>query len=222
VKIALYIPILLFALLSIGSYGQEQSPQRRSEAENEALASLSSTLESLNCQAVVAYSGKCYKPGTIIASPIELSPGPIRGEDPAGTIQRLLSKDRRFTITSDQDRIFTIAQNLPQDLLNLRIREIDFTKPQQYEPSEAMDAVLNAPEVQAHLKAHHISVANSWGGFVARPGSDLPHLNPRIENTSVIEAVKTILKTFPRYTRLALYRECSTSDGGRMVAISFK
>jgi len=47
--------------------GQSQSAQHRSRAENEALVSLSSTLESLDCQAVIEYSGKCYRPSTIIA-----------------------------------------------------------------------------------------------------------------------------------------------------------
>jgi len=204
------------------SYGQEPSPQRRSEAKDKSLISLSSTLASLNFQAVIEYSGKCYRPGTIIASPVLLNASPIQRDDAAGTIQQLLSKDKRFTITSDQDRIFTIAQNIPQDLLNLRIRKIDFAKQQQYEPRDAMDAVLNAPEVQAHLKAHHISIANSWGGFVARPDWNLPHLNPRIENVTVMDAVRTILRAFPRYTHLAVYRECSESDGRRIVAISFK
>jgi hypothetical protein len=218
---------ILIALLAVCFFsefgkGQSQSLQHRSKAENEALVSLSSTLESLDCQAVIEYSGKCYRPGTIIASPVLLNASPIRREDAAGTIQQLLSKDTRFTITSDPDRIFTIAQDIPQDLLNLRIREIEFTKQQQYEPRDASDAVLNAPEVQAYFKAHHISVANSWGGFVARPNSNLPHLDPRIENTTVLGAVKIILKAFPTYIHLAIYRECSTSGGRRMVAIGFK
>jgi hypothetical protein len=144
--------------------GQSQSAQHRSRAENEALMSLSSTLESLGCQAVIEYSGKCYRPRAIIASPIILNTSPIRPEDAAGTIQQLFSRDKRFTITSDADRIFTIAQNIPQDLLNLRIHKIDFTKQEQYEPRDAMDAVLNLSEVQVYLTAHRISLANSWGG----------------------------------------------------------
>lgn len=218
----IFLAVIFVCFFADFGRGQSQSAQRRSRAENEALVSLSSSLESLNCQAVIEYSGKCYRPGAIIASPIMLSASTIRREDAAGTIQELLSRDKRFTITSDQDHIFTIAANIPQDVLNLRIRETDLTKQQQYEPRDAIDAVLNAPEVQAHLKAHHISIANSWGGLVARPNSNLPHLNPRIENTTVIDALKIILKAFPTYTHLAVYRECSTSDGRRMVAVDFK
>jgi hypothetical protein len=203
--------------------GQAQSPQHRSEAEHEALLSLSSTLESLNCQAVIEYSGRCYRPRAIIAPAIVLNASPIRREDVAGTLQQVLSKDKRFTITSNQDGIFTIAQaDIPQDLLNVRIREIVFTEQQQYEPRDAMHAVLSAPEVQEYMQAHRISAANDWGGLVAGPGTGGPHLNPKIEDITVLYAIKTILKTFPFYAHLAVYRECSESDGRRIIAVTFK
>jgi len=219
------IRLLLIAacFLPVLGNGQMQSPQHRSEAEDEALLSLSSTLESLNCQAVIEYSGRCYRPRTIIAPPIVLNASPIRREDVAGTLEQVLSKDKRFTITSNQDGIFTIAQaDIPQDLLNVRIREIVFTEQQQYEQRDAMRAVLSAPEVQQYMEAHRMSVENEWGGLVSGPGPDRPHLNPKIENITVLDAVKTILKTFPRYAHLAVYRECSRSDGRRIIAVTFK
>jgi hypothetical protein len=220
----LTVRILIAAcFLPVLGRGQVQSPQRRSEAEGEALLSLSSTLESLDCQAVIEYSGRCYRPRSIIARPIVLNASPIRREDVAGTLQQVLSKDKRFTITSNQDGIFTIAQaDIPQDLLNVRIREIVFTKQEQYERRDAMRAVLSAREVQEYMEGHRISVENDWGGLVTGPGPDRPHLDPRIENTTVMDAVKTILKTFLRDAHLAVYRECSTSDGRRIISVHFK
>jgi len=220
---SIYLPLITAGIVLLSVYGLAQSPQSHAEAESKSLIALSSALQRLDCQAVIEYSGRCFKPSVIIASSIQLVASASDDRDPSIALQHLLSRDRRFTNVAKEDGVFIIAQTrIPQFLLKVRIREIALTEQQRYEPSDAMRAVLSAPEVQAYMKAHNISVANDWGGFVAGPGSGRPHLDPKMEGVTVMDAIKTILKTFPAYTHLAVYRECSSSGGGKMISIDFK
>jgi len=203
--------------------GMAQTLQHRAEAEDKALGALSSALENVKRQAVVEYTGSCFKPSVIIAPTIRLDISSVHDVDAAATLQRLLAKDRRFKNISESDGIFTIAQaGIPQDFLNMHIREIHLTEKQQYDPQLAVFALFDIPEVQEYMTAHRISVENSFGGFVSGPIAGNPHLNPVIENTTVMGVIKTILQTFSTNTHLAVYRECSASDGRRIIAITFK
>jgi len=203
--------------------GMAQTLQHRAEAEDKALGALSSALENIKRQAVVEYTGSCFKPSVVIAPSIQLDTSSIHGEGAASTLQGLLAKDRRFRNVTESDGIFTIAQTgIPQDFLSIRVKEVRFKEEQQNDPQLAVLALLDTPEVQEYMAAHHISKGTSFGGFISGAGSDHPHLNPVIENTTVMGVIKTILQTFSTNTHLAVYRECSASDGRRIIAITFK
>jgi len=207
--------LLLFAT----GKGRAQSLQRQVEAEAKPLGIVSSLLQKAHRSAVIEYSGKCVR-SSIIASPLILNKMPIQEEDAVNALKSLLSKDRRFSIESNANGLLVIKQyGIPQELLDLRIQKVEFSTEQQFDPGKAIEAVFRTPEVQSFMKRNKMSVANSWGGFVGMPGQDLPHLNQRIESTTVFGAVETILSTFPQ---LAIYRECSAADGNRIVSITFR
>ncbi len=210
-------------IYSMQSSAVAQSIRHRAEAEDKALMTLSSALQKMNSQAVIEYSGSCFKPSVVIAPPIRLDTSPAQGEGGIAAIQRLLARDRRFTDISESDGIYTIAQSgIPQGLLDMRIRKINFVAQQQFDPQQALFAVLSTPEVQEYMAAHHIRQATSFGGFVSGATPRQPHLNPTFKNITVRSIIGTILQTFPDNTRLAVYRECLAAEGERIVSITFK
>jgi len=208
-----------FLLFAAGK-AHAQSLQHEIEAEDKPLSTISSVLDKAHRVAVMEYSGRCVKSSSIIASPVPLNKTPVQSEDVVVVLKHLFP-DKRFGVESDANGTITITQfGMPQDFLDTRIRRIELTREQQYDPTRAVEAVFATSEVRDFMKRNKMSPANSWGGLVSMPDQNLPHLNQTIENTTVLDAIKAILSTFSQSAHLAVYRECS-ADGHRIVSIDF-
>lgn len=217
---SLFAACTCLLLLVSGGNGYAQSLQHQVEAEDQPLGTISSVLERADRVAVMEYSGRCVRSSSsIIARPVLLNSAPVQSKDVVEVLRHLLSKDKRFAVEPDTNGIIFIKQSrMPQDFLNLRIRRVELSMDQQYDPEKAIEAVFDTPEVQDFMKRNKMSPANSWGGLVGMPGPNIPHLNRTIENTTLLGAIETILSTF---SHLAVYRECS-ADGHRIVSIDFR
>ena len=143
-----------------------------------------------------------------------------QGSDVLKALESLLSSsDRNFTVSKDSDGVVRLAEeDVRQDVLSIRVHKVSFNKSEQIDPNAAMRKILDSPEVRRYFNAKRIETPVFEGGLVPRIIEHTPRLRPELNDVTVQETIKEVLKTFPN---LALYRECADSRGRRIVSINF-
>ena len=212
--------VALVCLVCLAGVGQAK-PQtsRRDEArvaaEHRALNLIASIAEQANQLVVVEFrsSGPFMLPAPIRIEAV--GPGP----DAEHSLRAMLAHDKKFRVATDPDGVITVCESgVPQDVLGIRLKRVEFSETEKFNPDQAMDAVFEAPEVKAYFRAHNIVRPIDTGGFISGPNPDRPHLGPSIESMTVLDALKHILAVFPH---TATYNESVDSRGRRVVAVGF-
>ena len=124
-------------------------------------------------------------------------------------------------IRQDASGMIRMAEkDVPQDILNVRIKRLGFRTSYAggdaaYHPWDALQAVLETPEVRSYMQDNRIgSPVQMVPGMRPVPSPSPPHLSGDLENVTVSESLDHILRTFPG---LWTYQDCVRTDGKRMV-----
>lgn len=129
--------------------------------------------------------------------------------------------DSAMHVTQDAyGTVRMIESGVPTDVLNIKIREVRFERPESYYPNAAFDRlVFHAPEFKQFFREHGISWdGTSWPldvnvrpglGFSAlgnpNPLPEWPHLSGSLHDISVAELLDYIVGTFPG---IWIYENC--------------
>jgi hypothetical protein len=149
---------------------------------------------------------------------------PVTFKDTATeTLREMLPNDRGMTVTQDSSGIIRMIESgVEYDMLNVRIQHISFgdlgTNKQgsAYNPNDALDAILNAPEVTEFMKAHDIqrpgSGAGVHGNQIGTWPPEQPHISGSLDNVTVSEALDQVLMTFPG---MWVYEDCPKGENSK-------
>ena len=146
---------------------------------------------------------------------------------PVQRFQFIFSRDTAMRVLQAPDgSIDMMEDNIPQDILNIKISDVNFSGTNGigvYSPNLAVQFVLYSPEVQKFVTLHsmhfpyYASIATGNLGGV--PDQRLPHISSEFHNVTVRFLLKEIAKTFQS---LWIYENCPTSaKGSRVVYIRF-
>lgn len=209
--------VCLVCLVCVGHAKPQTSKRDKAlvAAEDRALNLIASTVERANRLVIVEFrsSGQFMLPAPIGIEAVEPDGNVVR------SLRAMLAHDKKFRVATDPDEVITICESgVPQDVLGIRLKRVEFSETQRFNPDRAIYAVFDAPEVKAYFRAHNITRPIDGGGFISGPNPDWPHLGPSIENMTVLNALKHILAVFPH---TAIYNESVDSRGRRVVSVGF-
>ena len=218
----------IFCLL-VGSRGQEAGAARSKPPSLQAMfdvleaPSVQPILEALDkakLSGSFVFSGRCdlrdCKPLRPIAECFPDFPQFRAPATSAGftlqTLHVILADDPAMQVTQDPNGTIRINETgVPTDVLNIRVSHILFESNGAngqrgiYTANGALRFILQAPEVVAFMKAHHIGgpFDSSTGSGEAVPGNagawppESPHISESLDNVTVSEVLDRILKAFP-------------------------
>jgi hypothetical protein len=133
-------------------------------------------------------------------------------------LREMFADDPVMRVTQDRDgTIRMIESGVPTDLLNVRIRHLPFELkgiPLQYAaftPFDALQAILQTPEVLAFAKANGIVIPPPGGGIMGPSDhlADSPHIVGSMDDLTLSQALDRVLKAFPG---IWVYEDCPCSD----------
>jgi hypothetical protein len=212
---------MTFVLLLVGCcFSQEKAGVDQTVAEPEvrnilSRAQLSGSLE---------YWGLCdiSKP-----RPPELRLRPVSGNEGSAleVLQEMFADDPKMRVTQESDgKIRMVETDVPQDLLEIKIRHLSFPPLYQsraiyHTGAMAVYAILNTQEVIQFMD-HNIGRKVPWEGW-GMPGQiaiDGPSVPGELNDVTVAHALDYVLETFPGFW---VYQNCHNPDGGRKISVGF-
>lgn len=147
---------------------------------------------------------------------------PDRQGSPVELLREMFVDDPEMRVSQDADgRIRMIEDDVPSDLLDVRIPHLQFTG-EYHGIKFAIVTILKTPEVIAFRKEHKIGAEANWGpGFSLNHSAFAPEV-PRVlgdlYDVTVRQALDYVLQTFQGFW---LYENCKNSEGGRNVIFGF-
>ena len=211
-------------LVPLGMYGQGQ----RSTAPTPPIEPIRPVLNILSdskAYGSIEFYGKCkdfYYPGFPDFPPM-IADSPTIGS-PVERLRSIFSGDPSMRINQASDgSIEMIEDNIPQDILDVKISDINFHGAAGiYNANAAVNVVLYSPEVQNFVSLNSISFPYATNMISLLPGPPnprLPHISSSFHNVTVRFLLNQIAK---RFQNLWIYENCPTSaKGSRVVYIRF-
>lgn len=134
---------------------------------------------------------------------ISLSPSKKRQ-----SIPEIFRSDAQVIVSKEHPQIVRITiGKLSTDILGTRISEINFDPTDQYNPSQAILAIMHTKEVHAAaLKFGVRELTTAINELVVQPAAGLPHLPPSLKDVTVDQALDSVAKKFDG---LILFGTCS-------------
>lgn len=141
-----------------------------------------------------------------------------------GLLREIFSVDPEMRVSQDDEgKIRMIEEDVPSDVLDVRIHHILFTG-EYHGPNAAIVTILNTPELRAFRKKHNLGPEAYRGGGGAGFGypseafaPEKPRVLGELYDVTVRQALDYILQTFHGFW---LYETCKT-EAGRMVYLGF-
>jgi hypothetical protein len=145
---------------------------------------------------------------------------PDRKGSPVELLREMFSVDPEMRVSQDADgRIRMIEDDVPSDLLDVRIPHLQFTG-EYHGIKFAIVTILKTPEVIAFRKEHKIGPEGDWGpGFSLNHSAfapEVPKVLGDLDDVTVRQALDYVLQTFQGFW---LYENCKNSEGGRNVIL---
>ena len=103
-------------------------------------------------------------------------------------------------------------------ILRTRVASLRLTANQQYDPSEAIWALENSPDVQIEMRKRNARIAPMQGGLESMPAEGEPHLASTVQNLTVDEVLDQTARTF---SGTVVWGECRQSNGQTLISITF-
>lgn len=212
---ALLIMVALNALIAGCKRAEHLEPGFTSMTVNGGLDdSVRTILGQEHRSAIIRVRGRCVSPTMVYPA---LTYSRSNGET-HGAIPKLLDTlkgNPNLQIAESPNGILTVSVNRPtQDLEAIRIHKLTLDPIEQYNPTDALIAALNSPEMSTYMQAHGIEVPPLLDGLRAVPSEGSPHLDPLQENLTIADLELKLLKVFPG---LVLYEECGLPNGHRLI-----
>lgn len=150
------------------------------------------------------------------------------GGSPLQVARETFADDPTMQVTQEPDGTIRMVQNaVPKDLLNFKISHVSFGSGgvpfylSYWADSAARYLILEAPDVVAYMRAHHIEppMGGAVSGGNTPPASYSPHMAGSFDDLTVSQAMDRVLKVFPG---VWVYMDCIEPDGeSRHVWFSF-
>ncbi len=136
-----------------------------------------------------------------------------------GVLEKLrasLKGNPDLTFTEERNGIIVVSSDsIDRGLLQTRMQRVNLSETEQYDPNDALLAILGTNEVRDYMNQHSMSLAPQLNGLRAAPSPELPHVAPHFDDLTVEQFERTIVKIFPG---IVIYQECSMPDGQRLVS----
>jgi hypothetical protein len=181
-------------------------------------------LKEAKAPASLQFFGKCKSfsyPGFPDFPPMSVDSS--ASESPVQRLRSIFSDDPAMQIRQAPDgSIEMIEENMPQDILDIKIGGITFNSAMSggfNNPNGAINFVLGYPEVQNFITLHSIQFPYPLSGgvfshIIGEPDRSRPHISSSFQNVTVRFLLNEIAKTFQN---LWIYENCPTSPGGSRV-----
>jgi hypothetical protein len=167
------------------------------------------------------YRGTCEAVNSDIISlpPISVAP-PQYGKNGLLTVREMLGDNKDVSVTEQPPGIVRIRlPGVSGEILHTRISRLSLNRDEQYDPNQAVSAVLNAEEVESAMRRLNTNQALAVIVRQVRvPSKGAPHLGPFLKNVTVGEALAEILRTF---RGVVVYDECTRPNGEGLFDINF-
>jgi hypothetical protein len=222
------ITIITCSLLAtLSMYGRDQHSRPLVPPVNP-IQPVLNVLKEAKAPGSLEFFGKCESfvyPGFPDFPPIV--PGDPTAGSPVQKLRSIFSRDPSMQINQLSDgRLQLIEDNIPQDILNIKIADINFSANGRYvnNPNGAVQQVLYSPEVQNFVTLHSIKFPYPQGGvatgiFGGIPNPAIPRISAEFHDVTVEFLLNEIAKTFQN---LWIYENCPTSaKGSRVIYIRF-
>lgn len=219
--------IIFLLFMTFDLYGQNQRAPVLVPPANP-IQSVLNIMKESKASGSLEFNGKCESfvyPGFPDFPPM-VADSPTIGL-PVQRIRLIFSKDPSMQVMQAPDgSIEMMEDNIPQDILNIKISDINFGGANGsgvYNPNLAVQFVLYSPEVRKFVTLHSISFPFSGGGpislILGPPNPARPHISSEFHDVTVRFLLNQIAKTFQN---LWIYENCPTSaKGTRVVYIRF-
>jgi len=148
-------------------------------------------------------------------------------------LQEVFGDDSEMRVREEPDRTIRMVEaDVPQDLLNVKIRHISFDvdygvnhpgygiNHPSFEARMAVGTILAAPEVKAFMKDHGIGLISE---FQIAPGYSMPspmapHVSGNLDGVTLSSALDYVSRTFPGFW---IYENCQSTKHKRTVFSTF-
>jgi hypothetical protein len=135
----------------------------------EALFPLELVLNHARKGAIVEYAADCEGDFHPIPFPALRLESPVTMGADLATIKRMFHSEKGVSVSEDADGVISIRiGEVPDTLLQQRIKEIKFSPDEQYSQELALEGIYNSPEVDRVARALGIGAVNELGYFVQR------------------------------------------------------
>jgi hypothetical protein len=219
-KISIVAFSALFLIIALPALGQSRSNRMEIAQEKEyaSLSTISALLKEHKVSAIMAYRCVCRDRVMVgLQFPLVKS---NPDSDVLEALTKMLSSNHKFIVSKDTDGVIRIREgDVHQDVLNIRVHHVSFNERERVDPGAAMQKVIESPEVRSYFESRGIETPINDGGLVPPLGERVPRLLPEMNNVTVLDVMKVMLKTFPN---LIVYRECVDGLGHRIVSIDFR
>jgi hypothetical protein len=102
-------------------------------------------------------------------------------------------------------------------ILNAKISLLPLDRNEQYDPNQAIDAILNSADVRLAMSKLNARPALASGHLGSIPWKGQPHLQSAIKSATVGQSLDRILYLFGG---LIVYSECTRPDGEQLFSIA--
>lgn len=218
-KISLYcVLMMIIPILPSAIEGQEGSHQKQIERESESLEIISSILVEHHATALMEYRCVCVD-HAMFGLQAPLRKDISQNMDTVQALQHVLVNNLHLRAQNDGSGLIVILdRRISQAVLAIRIHQVVLNENEQYNPDAAIEKALDSPEVHKYFDEHNIETATRLSELIAVPQKALPHLDPEMNDMTVLDVIKCILQKFPQ---LAVYRECVDRSGHSVMSIDF-
>ena len=170
----------------------------------------------------ITFSGVCS--GGKFPFPVfpKVSAKPTHERDVLAAVRDIFQKDESVRVLRDPAGMIRITIGQPPTaLLQTKLKSLKFDTQQQYNGELAVDAILDAKEVEVAMPKFGLEkgVKMVAGGInVPENGRPLPHLPASIKNMTMDQALDLVAKTFGG---IVIYETCEEPGGKRLVLLDF-
>jgi hypothetical protein len=122
---------------------------------------------------------------------------PSRGKTGLAAVREIFKNARGITIAEEPAGIIRIwVGKVPTGILRTKIRELNFKRQAQYDPSLAIGAIASTKETDAAMTSLGLTLSPDAGGLLAPAENGLPCLPSTMRNVTVDQALDMVAKTW--------------------------
>ena len=165
------------------------------------------------------YHGLCTESPQDIPLQLRINPDDqVSKTDPLASIRAMLRNNENISISSVSPGVINVStKNVSSLVLNARLKDLNLSSTELYNPSWAIAAAISAS--RESLQALHASPPIAFGSLLGEePSEGRPHLLQSSRYNTLNDLIVDVSRTFGG---VLVYKECSRTDGTNLFDISF-